>query len=180
MNEVFLPSILLQSEYNPHEDENGNVICRQIDEANLWHYLNQSGLGRKTLNGTPIKRRINNACSLLAYYDIFKQYYANKQEETAYVIMSGKLKEEITTNVNKIEAVLNNNVQDIKFVTLPDNNSNAISYTIQSIPLIPNMIFKIYGITNNFSGVYTTGPNGEDLQLITQHFIISKKMDILN
>lgn len=51
----------------------------------LLHYLGLSGLG--TGSGT-ISRQFN-AIPVLAYFDIFKNYYANKQEKYAYVITEG-------------------------------------------------------------------------------------------
>ena len=36
--------------------------------------------------GTNLKNRIQNALPILAYYDIFKNYYANTQEENFYII----------------------------------------------------------------------------------------------
>ena len=35
---------------------------------------------------TNLKKHIQNALPILAYYDIFKNYYANTQEENFYII----------------------------------------------------------------------------------------------
>ena len=60
---------------------------RQISESCVLAYLGQrgyAGMVDKDLNeGVEIKR---NAIPLIAYYDIFKNYYANKQEEDFYTI----------------------------------------------------------------------------------------------
>ncbi len=56
----------------------------QINTSCILRYLGVSGLGKRTTTGN-IKRYIN-AIPLLNYYSIFKNYYANLQEEKAYVI----------------------------------------------------------------------------------------------
>lgn len=63
----------------------------KINKSSLWAYLGLSGLGRLGGNTSPYSgaRRFN-AVPLLAYYDIFKTYYANKQEENAYAIHGGE------------------------------------------------------------------------------------------
>ena len=56
----------------------------QINPSCLLAYLGIRGVGYNEV-GTPATRQFN-ATAILAYYDIFKQYYANKQEDNAYVI----------------------------------------------------------------------------------------------
>lgn len=55
----------------------------QINPSSLLSYLGIKGIGRSTVN--QYLRRFP-AIFNLAYWDIFKNYYANKQEENAYVI----------------------------------------------------------------------------------------------
>ena len=59
----------------------------QINASALFKYLGISGVGRITGTTTPAKRQFN-ACSFLAYWDIYKNYYANKQEAIGYCIHS--------------------------------------------------------------------------------------------
>lgn len=54
-----------------------------INPTNIWKYLGMSGLGLM-LNGEGTRKV--NAVPYLAYYDIFKNYYANKQEKDFYYI----------------------------------------------------------------------------------------------
>ncbi|QRV61858.1 major capsid protein [Microvirus sp.] len=62
--------------------------CSQVAPDSLAHYLGVSGLAR--IESSDIKQqtieRNFNAVPFLAYYDIFKNYYMNKQENNAYVI----------------------------------------------------------------------------------------------
>lgn len=55
----------------------------QVNPSSLLSYLGIKGFGRSNVNQHP--RRLP-AIFNLAYWDIFKNYYANKQEEMAYVI----------------------------------------------------------------------------------------------
>ncbi|AXH73657.1 MAG: major capsid protein [Microviridae sp.] len=96
MKSIMLPQIKLYAANKiayglvPTWDDN-----EQINSSSLIKYLGTSGLGAYA-GGTPapIRREIN-AVPLLAYWDIYKNYYANKQEEVGYMIH---------TNVGKYEA----------------------------------------------------------------------------
>lgn len=87
MSDVKLPKI--EVEIND-TDASYNVISkkdRQISESCVLAYLGQRGYAGYI--GAPIEKPITikrNAVPLLAYYDIFKNYYANKQEENFYTI----------------------------------------------------------------------------------------------
>lgn len=112
MNQVYLPKFRLI--YNTGEQarlEGSNEYNWQINESSLLKYLGLSGIGTfQGEIGQTIFHRKFNAIPVLAYYDIFKNYYANKQEENAYVITPGTILEENVTNIE--EAVyLNENGQ---------------------------------------------------------------------
>lgn len=72
---------------------NGNVDynIQQINPSSLLAYLGVRGLGRGKYKENRIRRRFN-ALPLLSYVDIFKNYYANKQEDEAFVVSSNKSK----------------------------------------------------------------------------------------
>ena len=88
MKEILLPQYKLKAYYNKDvEDDNS-----QVNSSSLYSYLNVRGLGR-AVNGSGVTidgeiERDFNAVPVLAYWDIFKNYYANKQEDKAYVIHS--------------------------------------------------------------------------------------------
>lgn len=77
MNKVYFPSLIIYS-------EGENQKNYKMHNSSLMKYLGLSGLGYAE-RGQGSERTIN-AIPALAYYDIFKQYYANKQEEFAYVL----------------------------------------------------------------------------------------------
>lgn len=89
MNQVYLPQIKTQAIVKRSELEYG--FEEQIHESALLRYTNISGLGTPIFTpSSPDELTITReflAIPTLAYYDIFKNYYANQQEENAYVII---------------------------------------------------------------------------------------------
>ena len=87
MSEVLLPQINMYAFYTGEEGDN-----TQINSSSIYSYLNMRGLGRNGDAGTPatIGRKFN-AVPYLGYWDIYKNYYANKQEERGFVIHAANL-----------------------------------------------------------------------------------------
>lgn len=105
MNQVLLPKIKLKTKVKWVQDPDTGLWewKEQINKSALLNYLGIAGIGRHSNNQTNmIVERKFNAVPMLAYYDIFKNYYANKQEEDAYVIVSGE-----STSTNTIESTIN-------------------------------------------------------------------------
>lgn len=84
MAQVKLPQIgvTLKSQYDTvtKEEEQWN----QVNPSCLLAYLGIRGFAN--MQGVTTKNISKNALPILAYYDIFKNYYANTQEENFYVI----------------------------------------------------------------------------------------------
>lgn len=81
MNKVLLPQFQVYSANTSiYEDD---VNRGQVNPSSLLSYLGIKGFGHSRVN--QYLRRFP-AIFNLAYWDIFKNYYANKQEEKAYVI----------------------------------------------------------------------------------------------
>ena len=100
MNKVKLPKFGLTAWDDWHAT---NYTTSQVNPSNLWKYLGLSGLGHASgyvAGGKKVQRYVN-AVPLLVYYDIFKNYYANKQEELAFVV-TGDNQKNITTDIQKI------------------------------------------------------------------------------
>ena len=107
ISKVKLPQIELTHQYKPTDVYNDNS---QINPSCIFSYLGIRGLGR-TLDGSTgeIKRQFN-AVPYLGYWDIFKNYYANKQEDNAYVIHTTNKATTIT--VTKADRLMNNLATD--------------------------------------------------------------------
>jgi hypothetical protein len=94
MSEIKLPLVNITA---PNIDENDNlpIELQQISSSSLFAYLGYRGVGATTSDKKTISDQFN-AIPYLAYWDIYKNYYANKQEEIGAVIhASGETTAEI-------------------------------------------------------------------------------------
>lgn len=80
MSQIKLPQALLGAINGTIDDDS------QINPSSIASYLGIKGIGRNASGQTNDVTRQFNAVPFLAYYDIFKCYYANKQETKAYYI----------------------------------------------------------------------------------------------
>jgi hypothetical protein len=78
MAKVKLPQVKIKSNVVTEIGDN-----TQINPSSIFSYLNIRGLGK---GGSEYAERDFNAIPYLAYFDIYKQYYANKQEEIGAII----------------------------------------------------------------------------------------------
>lgn len=123
MNTIKLPLI------NPKADSNNDTGRKQINPSCLLSYLGINGIGtpKPSIIGENIDR-VFNAIPLLGYYDIFKNYYANKQEQYAYTThQPAGINYTYLNNVACIHTV--NGTPQLNQLTLTGNTNN---------PLIPN------------------------------------------
>ena len=79
-------------------------VCKYTKEEEQWSQVNPSCLlaylgirGFANMEGPTTKIVSKNALPILAYYDIFKNYYANTQEENFYIIGNT---EDLTITIN--------------------------------------------------------------------------------
>ena len=71
---------------------NDNITKYPINPSHILNYLGTKGVGRITdPQGTNYDSTKFNSIPLLGYWDIFKNYYANKQEKKAYVISTPRI-----------------------------------------------------------------------------------------
>lgn len=85
-----LPVIELQDE-RPVRDIPVDINEQQIGRSSLYNYLGINAIGvPNDITKHNVKRKFN-AIPILAYYDIFKNYYSNKQEKMAYIINTRSL-----------------------------------------------------------------------------------------
>lgn len=69
---------------------------QQVAPDSLLAYLGIRGLGTKETLGNQVPITIfRNAMPLMAYWDIYKEYYANKQEEVGYAVGIGTIREAV-------------------------------------------------------------------------------------
>ena len=99
MDKVLFPQIKLYSK-NPDIDSFKGFNAQQVATNSLMSYLGVRGLGHST-EGEELQRDFN-AIPLLAYYDIYANYYANLQEKIGGVCTAKSITEglEITMVLN--------------------------------------------------------------------------------
>jgi hypothetical protein len=83
MQNVKLPTMTLRA--NRPDLTKDDLNSQQISQDSLMAYLGIRGLGRSKTGKTSFMRTFP-AMFLLMYWDTYKNYYANKQEEVGYVI----------------------------------------------------------------------------------------------
>ena len=84
MSQVLLPLITIYG-HNPVITK--PIDNQQINASSILKYLGMSGIGYKTgVAAGALTLRQFNALAYLMYFDIYKQYYANKQEEVGMMI----------------------------------------------------------------------------------------------
>lgn len=88
MSQVLLPQIEVEAQHNRGGQPDSLEDNAQINPSCLLKYLGISGIGKiDSLAGNA--RRAFNGVPFLGYWDIYKNYYANKQEEKgAYILTS--------------------------------------------------------------------------------------------
>ena len=87
MQNVKIPQLGIVSISDGTEWAKNNPTKYPINNSHVLKYLGISGGGWNTKNSNEdyLSKKFN-AIPLLGYWDIFKNYYANKQESWAYVI----------------------------------------------------------------------------------------------
>lgn len=87
MQNVKLPVMKLRA--NQPDMTKDDLNSQQISQDSLMAYTGIRGLGRSKTGETSFARTFP-AIFILMYWDTYKNYYANKQEEIGYVIANGK------------------------------------------------------------------------------------------
>lgn len=157
MNTIKLPNLYMQAD---PLNWTKNVDTQQINPSCIFKYLGISGIGNRSDGGSP--NRYFNAVPFLAYWDIVKNYYANKQETNGAVIHNTDIVKSVTAINVRVNATDNNLTQepeqtDIKLIAPvlirvaytagnpPDLSTILITMGTRQIPL--NTMFST--IVNN-------------------------------
>lgn len=87
MEKVLFPKIRLSGPFvNANANAGQDINGAQINQSSLLAYTGIRGLGQPFSATTVNVTKDMNAMPILAYWDIFKNYYANKQETKAYYV----------------------------------------------------------------------------------------------
>lgn len=120
MESIKLPLIDFQTRWLNTENlitgQGGEL--QQVNPSCILKYLGISGAGRLASGSGPVARKFN-AIPYLAYWDIYKQYYSNKQEQRGFAISNAANQRTITAAT--VNAAVN--------VLAPANPSVALTAT---------------------------------------------------
>jgi hypothetical protein len=102
----------------------------QINPSSIFSYLNIRGLGMPQFGGDPadITRKFN-AIPYLAYWDIYKNYYSNKQEEIGAVIHNANTQNPGTVTLFQIYSSVSNSTTNLSSVVTNTPTSIALGVT---------------------------------------------------
>ena len=149
MSEVLLPQYELKGKNYKKEDGDN----QQISPSALYSYLNVRGIGYNKNVGADTVNRMYNAIPLLGYWDVYKNYYANKQEEEGVVIHALSMTNKFSIKTAKIKVLarqsgggeteydINGNAQDV-----------AITSTVFQIVNLDLVLEWDNGNNDNFYG----------------------------
>lgn len=110
MAQVKFPKIKLESRVKNRRYYNENLNKSQISKSSLINYLGLNGIADADFSNSieqimPVRRKFN-AIPLLSYWDIYKNYYANKQEEKgAFICANPKTEFNQAENITFINAL---------------------------------------------------------------------------
>lgn len=149
MSKVYLPKFDVNRKL-PRIDTSTNpnaVNLAQVNPSSLLSYIGIKGHG--TANNTNSQTRRYPAIFLLAYWDIFKNYYANKQEQNAFVITGkNRLWSKITVEANQSKVEWDENSTTAAFtVTYSETSQNYITIEFPE-PVSPTVAAETAIATN--------------------------------
>ena len=124
-----------------------DVNTQQINPSCIHKYLGISGIGHNLETAATTVNRNFNAIPYLAYWDIVKNYYANKQEEIAYVIHNSDVTKTITNITDEKDTVLPK-APEVGDIRLDSSTALLINYTGDR-PNTDQIIVKL----NNAAGI---------------------------
>jgi hypothetical protein len=151
MSQIKLPQIVMAADniVNAY-DISDNA---QINPSSLFSYLNIRGLGTPQ-NGsvTEVVRKFN-AIPYLAYWDIYKNYYANKQEEVGAYIHNEMFYNTNTVNTAVIETfnpsstgytITSNTNATEQTIVFAGNEKESLEFIMNNNTEVTEEDFKLY------------------------------------
>lgn len=159
MQNVKLPMFNIQA--NQPDMTKDDLNSQQISQDSLMAYLGIRGLGRSKTGKTSFLRTFP-AIFLLMYWDIYKNYYANKQEEVGYVITqaAAALKYVIYKNPTTSELVTIDVQNDNRWPVSTNNFTTGDQITIEftkPVNLTTAQSVKLNGSNGDFTLIASQG-----------------------
>lgn len=143
MQQIKLPQIVLSAE-TPMNDQTHEPNA--LNPSSLLYYLGIRAIGQNVKQEEPYARRSFNAVPFLGYYDIFKNYYANKQENKFVTIAHTN----IITKIIIREGSASTTILDPMRINarIPTNNSTVEIFGTLDRDKVENITVKYYSEYN--------------------------------
>ena len=143
MQQIKLPQIVLSAE-TPMNDQTHEPNA--LNPSSLLCYLGIRAIGQNTKQEEPDARRTFNAVPFLAYYDIFKNYYANKQEDKFVTIAHTNIITKIIIKEGSAETTITDPMRIN--ARIPTNNSTVEIFGTLDKDKVENITVKYYSNYN--------------------------------
>lgn len=143
MQQIKLPQIILSAE-KPMNDQTHEPNA--LNPSSLLYYLGIRAIGQNTLTEDPDARRAFNAVPFLGYYDIFKNYYANKQEDKFVTIAHTNIITKIIIKEGSASTTIMNPMRIN--ARIPTNNSTVEIFGTLDKEKVENITVKYYSNYN--------------------------------
>ena len=151
MQQIKLPQIVLSAE-KPMNDQTHEPNA--LNPSSLLYYLGIRAIGQNTVQEDPYARRTFNAVPFLAYYDIFKNYYANKQEDKFVTIAHTNLIKKIIIKEGSAATTI---LDPMRInARIPTNNSTVEIFGTLDKDKVENITVKYYSNYNKSNCIEPT------------------------
>jgi len=139
MSKVVLPQVYMEAD---PIDPTANLDNQQINPSCIFSYLGIRGVGQHNTTPTLPTIRNFNAVPYLGYWDIYKNYYANKQEEIGAVIHKNLAAEAVVILTADIDIAL-------PPISIPVDPTPPIVYTNTFLISGSRLVITGTGITDD-------------------------------
>lgn len=153
MERVKYPNLTIEGT-NDNRLEGTELNNAQINQSSLMAYLGLRGLGRNEDGSKNTVKRTINAMPTLAYWDIVKNYYANKQEENAYYISAEIIE---AGNINGVNLSPGGALTETS-----DPDISEFPIWVSQTPIREDVNIAINGSNMNLNNIFTVRGNGQN------------------
>lgn len=166
MSQIKLPGLRVSLQDGTADELTTTGYYNEVSPSSLFAYLGITAYGRNPVNGKPRDQRFRtfNGVPVLAYYDIFKNYYANKQEEKFQMIDNSNLISILSLKDASPAVMIQNPNHFLKTLA-----GNIRVEGVTESETFMNGISQYYIDSNNIGGIKYTQLNKNIFELVEEN-----------
>lgn len=158
MNTLKIPQLVLEA--NLVNATKGAPDNQQMNPSAIFRYFNIAGLGKNDNNVSPVDRYVKrefNALYWIGYWDVYRQYYANKQENDGYVLHTevATINKNVTGGAYTAQGVSSTNLPPVGQQTASINYINMTAFVLTFTGTAPLPLSKQIVLYGARGEVYT-------------------------